>query len=401
MKKDKEFDFIQCNNIIENFILKNSDKDVVYSYFKLIIMITMQDSEINIEQNKYIKRILCGCDIKENCSYFFEHISDINKDTIEEILKKFGYLKYNFCIDTIIMMLLGDCEEKQYEFLAGIMEILEIRTEVFEKLVSISESLVKNDLEKFIEIMLENFDKIDAYVYYPYIQCMKEDIIVNNKEYFYFYNYNNKELDFSLYTTSFINKRKILIENGNFILKQSVLFENVQEVMLKNCQLNGQGGDYNLTLNNVNKVLIENSTIYNFAYRCIVSSKVSEFVLDNNVFLGCGYSYALENNENDIIEGVILIRDIEGDVKIVQNDIVNCWYINKSPNIKFHGIFMTILGKQVKNLIVNQNQFIECRIDDLLPDSDAKLIYSDVKPECQEILENVIINKLQNNIDIY
>lgn len=127
-------------------------------YFRMLCFITRQYKNTDNMQLEYIERILYG----NNAAYGLEHYMKMSYNKVgTNIMDDFrlafyeSQLKYYFCIDSIIITLLGESNSENYKLLYLFSEMLKVEEKEWYKIIEIAIKIVEKN-EEIDEVWCNN-----------------------------------------------------------------------------------------------------------------------------------------------------------------------------------------------------------------------------------------------------
>ena len=346
----------ECYPIV-NTILAEKEEYTKSLYFRILCMLIRYTNEPNEMQILYIKRLIAGTQAENTFQDYIKMAIEIETKDIEEFISIFSKdeLKYYFCIDGALLLNVTS-NDKDYKLLAEIIEMLGITKEELNYLMAITRSICLQDSEALDNAKNLSTDSTKSIDIYPYIKGFYSGDIVNTPTLLHITSYNESELDLSQYGE--ISAQKVIIENIQYNILESLIFDGCAEIIIRSCKFIGQLSS--LVFRRVGKIIIENCEFSNFETRVGYFSNVNEIECRNNKFISCGCT---SSSEYESLKGGVFY--IQGNktnsIVLKTNNLINC-YVSRSIN-KYNygctGIFMQ--SESYATISVIDNCFNGCQ----------------------------------------
>lgn len=318
------------NHPIVNHPLSQCEEYVKGLYFDMLCVMAQYENEDVENQNRFIQRIMAGCNETMTISEHIKRAMEISVDKVTEFVKQCNdnNLKEIFFIDSLIICCAnGTPNRKQVDFLAEIGDVFgydKISVKFMGELVI---AVLEQDFEKLKECV-NNYEDIEKELAAAncYIQpIIDENVVSSNDNLIY-------------YSLLFCNEP---------------LFDGITEYDAK-----GMFGDY-VKIKHKDSVTIENHiinkpVIYNSVKRVVLKGceirDVSRFdCVENVVIENCFFSMDLTGR---IWSEVFYFYNGDCNVEISNSRFINC-HNNSTTS--------TIIGSQNNNCVkIESCEFIEC-----------------------------------------
>lgn len=330
----------------ENTLLSEKDEYVKSLYFRMLCTLVRYTGEPSEMQVLYIRRLIAGSHAESGFEDYMKMALDLDKGDIEEFVSIFAEdeLRYYFCIDCSILLSTVRTEDKNYELLAELVELLGINRKELSYIVFVAKAIISQDTELFDETKAIAPQTTKHLSMYHYVQAFYVGAIVDTSERLHIYSCEKAEVDLSKYSP--INAKKVIVENVLISLKADVFFENCEEVIFLNTDV--KVNDYRLEFKNVVNVIFESSLFENgkqypimfnhcgkvqmyscrfrnFISRTIQEENVENFSVSKSTFDKCEYQYNRGTNDWESFGGVIFSNS-PGSNGI--NYFDNCTFVN-------------------------------------------------------------------------
>lgn len=344
------------NYPVKNDLLRKKDEYVKCLYFKMLCTLIHYMGEPGEMQVLYMNRLIAGCNAKSSFKEYMKMAMQLELGDVERFVAVFKTdpLKYYFCIDGVILLSIEKTDDKSYELLAELMEILEIAYEELHCVVMIAKSVITRNSEFYDvakKMMSETMKKLS---FMSHISDFYVGAVTESVEKIYIRAPQQEQVDLSVYKV--IRSRKVLIENVFISLDTEVVFEGCEEVILRKCRIEGEHCCFRFE--HVGTVVVEDCRVRQFKNRFAVMKYVNKIIVRENVFSECGYT--AKNYCGQAVGGVFLCD--KGNVDLINiegNQVLNC-YVARNEYLSCQAstdIFLKCTGK-VQQISVKNNSFI-------------------------------------------
>ena len=228
---------------IENHPLASLDGDIKSTYLDMLCVIAMYNSEADINDNGFIKRLSDdygdGMSIEEHASRAGELDPDKMSDFVSATKEK--EISYIFCTDAFVAIKASEAaNEEQTAFIgeiAGAMDITEQETQFLD---DISGVIIEHDFEKFRDCVIK-YDDVEACVnaLTCYIKPLVEEKFVSTEDNMHIYSVvRPKNTPLFSEPHNFENRESVILENQ--LIAAPITFRNIEKVTLINCLIDGK-----------------------------------------------------------------------------------------------------------------------------------------------------------------
>ena len=316
----KYFQSLKANRYpFVNETLAEKDEYTKSLYFRLLCALVRYTCEPNEMQVLYIERLIAGCKAEQKYRDYMRMALELEIKDVEEFVSslKETELKYYFCIDGSILLMLADSDDKNYELLAEIVEIFGITRQEVQYLALASRAIVAQNSTMFEDAQKQSPESVQTLSLFPYVAGFYSGLVVNGDQKVYLYSCSKAKVDLSNYQQ--LKPNKLLIENMVLDHKDKMLqfqgyheivlrrcsvnlselklqFENISNVVLDRCVFDG-GAKEKRTLeaiqfNTCTDVKITGCVFKNFSSRTIIGNKITYFSVYDSSFENCIYIYS-------------------------------------------------------------------------------------------------------------
>lgn len=330
----------------ENALLSEKDEYVKSLYFRMLCTLTRYTGEPSEMQVLYIRRLLAGSHAESEFEDYMKMALDLDKGDIDEFMSIFAEdeLRYYFCIDGSILLSAVKADDKNYELLAELVELLGINRKELSYIVSVAKAIITQDSELFDETKEIAPQTTKQLSMYHYVQAFYAGAIVDTSERLHIYSCEKAEVDLSKYSP--IKAKKVIVENVLISLKADVFFENCEEVIFLNtdvkvndCRLGFKnvvsvmfenalfenGKQYPIMFNHCGKIQMYSCRFRNFISRTIQEENVANFSISKSSFDKCEYQYSRDTEDWKSFGGVIFSNSPGSNGT---NYFDNCTFVN-------------------------------------------------------------------------
>ena len=364
-----------------NETLAEKDEYTKSLYFRLLCTLVRYTCEPNQMQVLYIERLIAGCKAEQKYRDYMRMALELEIKDVEEFVSalKETELKYYFCIDGSILLMLADSDDKNYELLAEIVEIFGITRQEVQYLALASRAIVAQNSTMFEETLAQSPESMFSLSLFPYIADFHTGLVSNTDQKVYLYSFSKAKVDLSNY--QHLKPNKLVIENIILDHKDKMLqfqgyheivlrrcsvnlselklhFENVSNVVLDHCVFDGGAKEKEtleaIQFNTCTDVKITDCVFKNFSSQTIVKNDVVNFYVENTTFENCIYQYQRSSSAWASLGCVISSNYYQNNVIYFENStFVNCG--GKNSKCYYSTNFICDCKSKLKNC-----QFIEC-----------------------------------------
>lgn len=303
---------------IENDELEEKDEYLKSLYLRMLCVLMRYGGELSEMQVNYVNRLIIGIKAEEKFQAYLKMALDISTVDVDNFIDVFREddLKYYFCIDSCILLSLEKRDEKCYELLAELVEMLGITQCELEYLVKVAKAVITQSSELFNEAKIGVPVTLECISMETYVKSFYTGAIVNNKNLLYIYSHNKSEIDLSKYMP--ITAKFVWIENIKVNLVQNISFKNCEDVQFFNVDVTLN--NYELKFDNVIDVTISDSVFENgikapicfnncfkvsigsclfsdFKSKTIQEENVKQLTINDSTFERCDYHYYRGNSD--------------------------------------------------------------------------------------------------------
>lgn len=337
----------------ENPLLNEKDEYVKSLYFRMLCTLVRYTGEPGEMQVLYMRRLIAGSHTENEFEDYMKMALDLDKEDIDEFISVFKEddMKYYFVIDGVILLFVMESQDKNYELLAELIELLGITQSELVYLTAVAKAVISQSMEFFNEAQESVTETTKNLSLYHYVANFYAGVLLNTPNVLHIYSCNKSNVDLAQY--SVVRTKKVIIENISSCMKLNCVFDGCEEVIIRNCKLIGSKSL--LTFNRVGKVIIEECEISDFTNRFACFADTNHLILSGNSFRNCG---CISNS--DIKGGILQCNKIES-IVFENNEFYNCYVARNeySYNYWATGILLHI-EDSAETIDVQKNRFIGC-----------------------------------------
>ena len=344
---------------IANPDLVSLDEYVKSLYIQVLCTVVQYENEPVDMQILYLKRIVNGIGVEDPVEEYMRKALEISETDIQEFLShmKEGKARYYFALDAILLVSMAQTSQPSYEYVAELIELLEIDKQSLSHLAMVAQSVLVQQSADF-DCAKEHATEYTAELnFMPYIHNYYVGAIVDTPIEKY-YASPDIVLENEIELPTSYEERLVTFENLVITVSQDWHFNGCEKVRFKNCRLVGNKG--NLQFDSVGTIELENSSFTEFDNRVARIEGVNSFVVKNCKFVKCGYK------SNQSPYGGVFGINIEGSgyikkVVLENNELQNC-YISTDYNSYIAGVFVGCTYQSyVEEMKVINNYIRGCR----------------------------------------
>lgn len=347
---------------IANPDLVSLDEYVKSLYIQVLCTVVQYENEPADMQILYLKRIVNGIGVEDPVEEYMRKALEISETDIQEFLShmKEGKARYYFALDAILLVSLAQTSQPSYEYVAELMELLEIDKQSLSHLAMVAKSILVQESTDFDSAKEHATEYTAELNFKPYIHNYYVGAIVDTPIEKY-YASPDIVLENEIELPTSYEERLVTFENLVITVSEEWYFNGCEKVRFKNCRLVGNKG--NLQFDSVGTIELENSSFTDFDNRVAWIERVNSFIVENCKFVKCGYDsygdevggvFGININSNEKIERIV----------IENNDLHNC-YIRARTYRYNYGVSGVFIGRKqytwVTEVKVTNNHITGCQ----------------------------------------
>lgn len=306
------------------------DEYIKNLYIKVLCTVIQYDNDPSDMQVLFLKRIVCGMKLDDSVEEYMRKALEISEDDIHEFISIFTEQKYKyyFALDGLLLVSMGNGKGMNYEYLAELVELIEINKMDLEYISLVARSVLQQESSFYEQAKTLINDRVSVLDFTPYINSFYVGATVDTDMYKHYYAPDKKCSSSMIYPNTY-KTRNVIFENLIITITNSWRFDGCESVVFKNCELNSKGGM--LEFNAVGKAIFEKCKVTNFNYRFAHFNYLNSLDIIGCEFIDCGYTCDKAQRG-----GVFAVKNAKDNpirqIKISQNKVLNC-YIKASMNV--------------------------------------------------------------------
>lgn len=340
--------------------LENEEEYSKELYITLLCSVAQYDNAISFGENNLIRRIIIGVGLEDDINKYLKRGLEIDSELVSEFVRYFAdsNLSYNFILDSLVLSGCdGKIDENVIGFIAELAEILNIDREKIEFISSLALAVLEQNGSKYDELMTIIPHKVSMKNYLYYTKEFANGLIVDEKEYKYFYSKTHLKVDFSNQIS--FKGCKVIFENIIVDLaedKGKLNFRGCEDIKFTDCDFRGIHNP--IIFNACGDIDISNCKFVDFENHAIEVSNSKSIEIKESKFENCVY---YSSNNVDIYGGAIFIKNTEN-IYIYFTEFNKCNTIswNKYDNYDGMGSGIYIEYGNVKTINISKCKFIDC-----------------------------------------
>lgn len=273
---------------IVNQDLVSLDEYTKTLYLRILCTVMQLGEEPTETQVLFLKRIVAGIGVDDPAEEYMRRALDISAADMQEFLTgmKENIGKYYFALDALILVSIGMENQECYQYLAEIIELLDICKDDLEYVCLVARSVLQQQslfYDQAKELTSERVREVD---YSPYIQSFYAGAIRDSVELVHYSAPDKKYSDSVKFRSkSFYSEKRVIFENLSMDIKRKWVFNNCEEVIFKNC--NFTGNEYSIELHGCRKAIIYKCRFDNFRASVFQQEECKEIVIEECEFENC------------------------------------------------------------------------------------------------------------------
>lgn len=346
------------NYAVNNPAFADMEEYVKSLYLKILCTLIQYDNVPCDMQIKYLKRIVSGGKVEFPAEEYMRRALEISAADIQEFigLMKESSVKYYFTLEAIILVSLGKAQKINYEYMAEIVELIEIGYKELRYVMTVVKSVLQQSSEIYEEAKGLITDEVKHLNFSPYIQNFYAGVIIDSETEKYYYSPEKQFLSILGQEMRF-KERKVTFDHIKIDINETWTFDGCEEVVFRNCEVNGKSGHFHF--DSVGKVIMEDSVFRNFNDRVAYIIAANQITINGNEFIECGYT-----GDGAVRGGVIFVCNIDnGSLFLNNNSLLNC-YVKAETNRLYYGVTGVFVGMEdcmCGYFELKGNDFIGCR----------------------------------------
>lgn len=357
---------------IVNPDLVSLDEYMKILYLKVLCTVVQLGDEPTEMQVLFLKRIVAGIGVEDPAEEYMRRALEISDTDMQEFLTgmKENRAKYYFALDGLILVSIGTENQECYQYLAEIIELLDICKDDLKYVCLAASSVLQQQSSFYDEAKELTNERIREVDYTPYIQNFYAGAIKDSMELVYYSAPDKKYSESITFRTSYTEKR-VVFENLDIDINERWEFNNCNEVIFMDCKF--AGGDFSIEVKGCKKVFIDRCRFENFNAPVFKQERNVEVTIEN-----CEFEKCIGKCSRGIIEpaggGVIYSPLDDQSLNIIRKTIFrNCggrW----DATSKLEGVLSNCLCKVYECTFYNchhygeQNRLIDGIFDTLFRD---------------------------------
>lgn len=337
------------------------DEYIKSLYIKVLCTVIQYQNYPSDMQVLFLKRIVCGMKLDDSVEDYMRKALEISDKDIQEFITIFTEQKYKyyFALDGLLLVSMGNGKGVNYEYLAELIELIDINKMDLEYISLIARSVLQQESSYYEQAKALINDRVSALDFAPYINSFYVGSIVDTDMEKHYFAPDKKCSSNMIYPNTY-KTRNVIFENLIITITDDWLFDGCESVVFKNCELDSKNG--RLEFSAVGKAVFENCKVTNFKNRFAYFKHLNSLDVCGCKFIECGYT--CDGNERGGVFAVHNTNTPISQIKISQNRVLIC-YIGASKYISNYGVTGAFLGlssyTSIKRIEVSDNVFNGCQ----------------------------------------
>ena len=312
---------------IENAALQDLEY-VKHLYQTVLCTVVQYHNEQTEGQMLLLKRIISGMGVEENVTEYMRKALEINETQMQEFRSMIGDgdTKYYFAIDALLLAALGSGEKDTYEYLAELLELLDISKRDLECLCTVAKAIVMQDsavYDEAKELMSEDIEELD---FSAYVRSFYTGIIVDSEKLVYYHAVDKNNSDVIELEDSF-TAEIVVFSNLNINCASDIWFQGCTRVCFSNCTITG-ASEGSFVFEGCESVEIRSCKFRDFNKPALQEMCVGGLLIDGCLFSNCMAKFS-DTEDWKARGGVIHLSDsldnnIRGINRIVNSSFEEC-----------------------------------------------------------------------------
>ncbi len=295
-------------------------------YLKVLCSLVQFHNEPTEMQILVLKRIVKGIGVEERAEEYMRRALEISATDMQDFLSFIGKdkVKYYFALEGILLVSIGQGEEEGYQYLAEILELLDINKDDLEHICRVASAVLQQQSSIYDEAKALINERVKAIDYAPYIKNFYCGTISDCNEIVRYSVPDRKYSGDVAFRTEYTEK-KVVFENLNIRIEKKWKFTACMEVVFENCDFSG--AKFPIVFQECKTVYFYKCRFHDFSSPVIVQERTIETIIEECEFENC--LSKLLSFPSDAVGGVLKTNDNSGDgsTKIVKTGFRNCGVI--------------------------------------------------------------------------
>lgn len=308
---------------IENAALQELEEYVKQLYVTGLCTVVQYHNEQTEGQMLLLKRIVSGIGVEENVTEYMRKALEINEIQMQEFRSMIGDgdIKYYFAIDSLLLAALGSGGKDTYEYLAELLELLDISKRDLECLCTVAKAIVMQDstvYDEAKEMMSEDLSELN---FSAYVRSFYSGIIADSEKIVYYHSVDKNNSNIIELDDSF-SAETVVFSNLSLNCVSEVFFYGCSRVVFLNCTITG-GYEASFTFEGCESVEIRACRFEYFCKPVLREMCVGKVLIDSCSFSNCVEKFSRSGQDWEAQGGVIKLIDSLDNTNGL-NTIVNC-----------------------------------------------------------------------------
>lgn len=313
---------------IVNPDLLSLDEYMKTLYLKVLCTVVQLGDEPTEMQVLFLKRIVAGIGVEDPAEEYMRRALEISDTDMQEFLTgmKENRAKYYFALDGLILVSIGTENQECYQYLAEIIELLDICRDDLKYVCLVASSILQQQSSFYDEAKELTNERIREVDYTPYVQNFYAGAIKDSMELVHYSAPDKKYSESITFRTSYAEKR-VVFENLDIDINETWKFNNCNEVIFMDCKF--AGGDFSIEVNGCKKVIVDRCRFENFNVPVFIQECNIEVTIENCEFEKCIGKFSSRKDSRGIFRlveaGVIYSPCNDRSLNIIRKTIFrNC-----------------------------------------------------------------------------
>ena len=318
---------------IYNSVLSVEPDYIRNSYFKMLAVILLQESDITESQKTLFRRLLAGVEVDYDIIEYFRQALEIEIEDYVNFTEncRDTYTRYRFIFDALLLIAIkGSSDPEQSKLLADFVESLKITKEELQYLSLLAKAVIEQNTLAYVNVEETKKCTVPSYAIKEYIDLLTNETICQN---------DNMTIISSMKAmvskkgspntidqikTPIIKMVNVQLSPDNY----NLLFENFDTVILENCIFENNSND-SLEIKNCKNVSLLSCKFLNNKAHAIYIKNIDSIIFKNCEFTNCGY-IGQRSSWNDSIGICVycLQKNSIKEIKFLNCSFINCFYAN-------------------------------------------------------------------------
>lgn len=331
-------------------------------YLKFLCTVVQYENTPTEVQLLYLKQLFSGMETDSTVQDCMRRALELSDTDVSEFLDGVSHTDAGYCfaLEGTVLAALGDTPEPAFEYLAELIELLDVSKQDLEVLCLVAKSVVRQDVRLFDEAKAKMDLPLKRLNYLTYVKQYYAGAAVDTEEELYYTSPDN-QTSYGIDFPSEYQAKRVTFDRLSLVIDRDWEFRSCEKITFQNCRL--EGSDGRLIIDAADTVVFQNCTFRNFKNRVAELSEVVDFISDRCEYIECGYRCYGDRRGGIVYEGKL---PENAAITLTGNKLLGCYIVSTATSGHwgvsgvFWGSAMPDSGRLLR-ATVKDNEFHNCR----------------------------------------